>query len=770
MSRSQGLSLLGDERKQSRQRKRALTDWSSDKEKNRRPAVPSVQRRVSVDGGRSRRADMNQSEVESEPSEYSYYDYSDWYSNNAEPTEPPKEIVLPCHPTADVKLFHICMTSISLVLLLIMAALTRKNRLCGGFARASSSICSPTNFLDQTQPKGLAVAVYGLVFSKLATLLVAPDPLPFLEDTPAELKEYVKIAAIFYYPLLFYPLLVCGTLQRKAGYVFGALLSFAHLGLLLWHKFDCPRTPEIYQYYALLASLPQMACLAFLCVQFPLLLVKGPEADEDLDSSYYADYVKSLLRRKPSDVGSATDKPTLAERLLEVPRSYLYIPERVFRFPLKLAVSAFVAFVSIYHTALLLIVLVVPTLHIVRAGIDENIAFLLLGFGVVLSDDRAEVVRIVTFYMWLLEVCYVCAVTSSCLLSLIMLMKSMVLHRSNLRGLYKGDVYNLYNSVKTVSPSKPAVVCWTGLTGFQAALVSLGLALQTVVFFICFLFLVFLVVIPVFHGRNLAVLEVAGKAWPVWVALVLATALQHATAQLAFIKKEAGTRDLTNRESLYLLTYLLFLINTVVGQVVAIWRMVITALYNIVHFGRIDLSLLHRSSESYDPAYRYYTHFLKVEVSQSHPVMKAFCALLLDVMVDRRCGDRKKRDEEEGVQNRPGRAASSRRTRARWQLLYTLVNNPSLLGSRKHFQTRQSSEGFLNGTPVHRCKRSSQQEPGRSAGEPEPGLQPGLELEPGLQPEPGLELELELELEPEPEPEPEPEQPAASPADQEEAA
>lgn len=100
----------------------------------------------------------------------------------------------------------------------------------------------------------------------------------------------------------------------------------------------------------------------------------------------------------------------------------------VFHFPLKLAVSSFVTGVAIYQvllwtkytyitfymlytvylcftpqTALLLVVLVVPTLHIVRAGIDENIAFLLLGFGIVLSDDRMEVVRIVTFYTWLLE-------------------------------------------------------------------------------------------------------------------------------------------------------------------------------------------------------------------------------------------------------------------------------------------------------------------------------------------------------------------------------
>ncbi|KAI3377345.1 hypothetical protein L3Q82_008552 [Scortum barcoo] len=663
---------------------------------------------------------MNHSKVEFEPFEYSYYDYSDWYSNNAEPTKPPKEIILPCDPTADDKLFHICMLSISLVIMLILAVLTRKNKFCQGFTRGSSSIFSPVNFLDQTQQKGLVMAVFGLVFSKLAMLVITPDPLPFTKDTPGDIKEYMKIIAIFYYPVLYYPLLVCGTLQHKAGYVFGTLLSFSHFGVLVWQKFDCPKTPEIYNYYALLASLPQLACLAYLCVQFPLLFVKGPKTDEDLDSSYYSSYVKLLLKKRSSSASSSlTDKPTLVERILEVPKSYIYVPEKVFRFPLKLAVSAFVAFVAIYHTALLLVTLVVPTLHIIRAGIDENIAFMLLGFGIVLSDDRMEVVRIVTWYTWLLEVCYCCAVTLSCLISVVMLMKSMILHRSNLKGLYKGDIYSIYNSQKAISPSKPGIVCWMGLIGYQAAIVCLGLAIQTVVFFICFFFLVFLIIIPVFYGRNTIAFEIAGKSWPGWVTVVLVTVLQHVAAKFAFIKKEAGTRDLNNRESLFLLTYLLFLVNTVVGLIVAIWRMVITALYNIIHLGRIDISLLHRTAESYDPAYRYYTHSLKVEVSQSHPVMKAFCGLLLDIMVEGGRIGQKIRDAEEGIQeSQPSKATSSRRIRSRWQLLYTLVNNSSLLGSRKHFQTLQALEGVLNGTPNHSSKKGSKKEASEPTTEP----------------------------------------------------
>ncbi|KAJ4947202.1 hypothetical protein JOQ06_009240 [Pogonophryne albipinna] len=603
--------------------------------------------------------------------------------------------------------------------MLILAALSRKNKLCQGFTRGSSSIFSPANFLDQTQHKGLVMAVFGLLFSKLSMLMIAPDPLPFSKDTPQEIKEYMKVIAIFYYPILYYPLMVCCTLQHKAGYVFGTLLSFSHFAVLVWQKFDCPKTPEIYTYYALLASLPQLACFAYICVQFILLFVKGPKTDEDLDNSYYTDYVKSLLKKKSSNASSSSaDKPTLAERILKVPKSYIYMPEKVFRFPLQLAVSAFVALVAIYHVALLLVVLVVPILHIVRAGIDENIAFLLLGFGIVLSDDRMEVVQIVTFYTWLLEVCYLCAMTLSCLVSLVMLMRSMILHRSNLKGLYKGDVYSIYNSQKTIRPSKPGIVCWMGLTGYQAAIVCLGMVIQTVVFFICFLFLVFLIIIPVFYGRNIIAFEIAGKSWPGWVTLILVTVLQHVTAKFAFIKKDAGTRDLNNRESLFLLTYLLFLINIMMGLVAAIWRMVITALYNIIHLGRIDISLLHRTAESYDPAYRYYTHFLKVEVSQSHPVMKAFCGLLLDMMVEGGRAGQKIRDAEEGIQvNRPNKATSRRRIQCRWQLVYTLVNNPSLLGSRKHFQTLQTSEITLNGTPFTSSK-GSRKEAATPAAEP----------------------------------------------------
>lgn len=40
------------------------------------------------------------------------------------------------------------------------------------------------------------MAVFGLVFSKLAVLTIAPDPLPFCKDTPADIKGAPSIRTL----------------------------------------------------------------------------------------------------------------------------------------------------------------------------------------------------------------------------------------------------------------------------------------------------------------------------------------------------------------------------------------------------------------------------------------------------------------------------------------------------------------------------------------------------------------------------------------------
>lgn len=61
------------------------------------------------------------------------------------------------------------------------------------------------------------------------------------------------------------------------------------------------------------------------------------------------------------------------------------------------------------------------------------------------------------------------------------------------------------------------------------------------------------------------------------------------------------------------------------------------------------------------------------------------------------------------------KVSSAKRARRHWQLLYTLVNNPSLVGTRKHFQ-RQTTESFVNGSLHHSTKEGSKKEAAAEAG------------------------------------------------------
>ncbi|XP_058854529.1 receptor for retinol uptake stra6-like isoform X1 [Acipenser ruthenus] len=652
---------------------------------------------------------------------HEYYDYADLYSNEpARATVPPEEIILPCFPTASDKLYHTCISALSLVVLLILAAFTKRKRLCPGFLKGVPGLLSPVNFLDHTQHKGLVGAVFGGLFCRLVVVVLAKNPLPFTEDPAPENKEYWKILALFYYPALYYPLLACGTLHSRVGYVLGSLLSWTHFSVLVWQKVDCPQTPEIYKFYSLLSSLPQIVCLAFLSFQYPLLLFKNSgtagqtNTSEDLHSSYYKEYVQKILRKKVTKSSSSTFKPTIPSRISAALQSYIYTPEDGFRFPLKLVISAVVSIISVYQVMLLLVLLVIPTLQKVRGGVNEDIAFLLAGFNIILSENRAEVVEIVKNYLWTVEVCYISTVTLSGLVTLVMLMRSMVLHRSNLKGLYRGDIYSVYNRQRSIRPSRPAIVCWMGFTSYQAALVCIALLIQTLVFFICILWFVFLILIPILFGQNLILFRILKVMWPFWLMLCLVVIVQHVMAKFAFLKKDAGTRDLDNRQGLFLLTYLLFPVNVLVGVLLGVWRIVITGLFNIIHLGRLDISLLNRGVESFDPGYRCYVHYLKIEVSQSHPVMKAFCSVLLQPPASEGTAGQKMTSVEEGIQlvqqdKKQKMISNSRRIRGRWWLVFTLVNNPSLVTSRKHFQA-QSSEAFLNGT-LNRTTKESGSEP-----------------------------------------------------------
>ncbi|XP_057624670.1 receptor for retinol uptake STRA6 isoform X2 [Chionomys nivalis] len=639
-------------------------------------------------------------------------DYSSWYIE--EPLGPeegqPEGVKPPCQPSVPPALHHACLASLSLLALLLLALLVRRRRLWPRCGHRGPGLPSPVDFLAGDRSWTVPTAVFVVLFSNLCLLLPAENPLPFLSlkaaSTPdgetETLREPWKLLALLYYPVLYYPLAACATARHRMAYLLGTVLSWAHFGVQVWQRAECPQDPKIYKYYSLLASLPLFLGLGFLSLWYPVQLVQSVwywmgAGSQGLQTSYSEKYLRTLLYpKKLSSCSRPTFKHNLLSRAWACSQHSIYTPQPGFRLPLKLVISATLTGTATYQVALLLMVSVVPTMQKVRAGITTDVSYLLAGFGIVLSEDRQEVVELVKHHLWAVEACYISALVLSCSLTFLLLLRSLGTHRANLRALHRGVSLDLCAPLQSTHPSRQAIVCWMSFSAYQTAFCCLGLLVQQAIFFLGTTVLAFLVFVPLLHGRNLLLLRSLESTWPFWVTLALAVILQNIAAHWIFLETHHGYPQLTNQRMLCVATFLLFPINMLVGAVVAIWRVLLSSLYNAVHLGQMDLSLLPPRAVSLDPGYHTYRNFLRIEASQSHPAVIAFCTLLLHAPSPRPQPPLAPQDslrpaeEEEGMQllqtkdlMAKGAGPKGSRSRARWGLAYTLLHNPSLQALRK---------------------------------------------------------------------------------------
>ncbi|XP_066184148.1 receptor for retinol uptake STRA6 [Sylvia atricapilla] len=640
---------------------------------------------------------------------------SDWYiyestESTARDDLFPEEIP-ECHPTISPRLYHTVMAPVSLAVTLALSFLVKRRRLRRSCWNGVPGLLSPADLLGQDGPRAAAAAVFGLLFSSLCQLLLDPDPLPLVSSASPGARELWKLAALLYYPVLYFPLLGCAGLRHRLGYAAGTLLAWGHCGAQLGHRLQCPLEHKIHRLYSALSHVPILLSLALLSLWYPALLIRslnrGPEPQIP-GKSYYRKYLKAVLSKRGRKESSKI-KESLWSRIRSYLRSYIYIPEEGFRIPLMLVVSVTMAVIAVYQVSLLLLVAAVPPLRIVRAGLTKDVVVLLVQFGLVPSagaavpGDMERELRTARHYLWALEVCYISSLVLCCLLTCAMLLRTLAMHRSNLRALYQGAVLDVFSKAHILRPSRGAVVCWIGFSGFQAAFACLGLLIQQVIFFLCSVAFTFLVVIPLQDGTSSLLFRIIRNMWPFWLTLVVAVLVQHLLARFQFLEQHSLQKELTNRRALYIVTFLLFPTNVLVGVLAGVWRVVISGLYNAVHLCRLDISLLHRGVETFDPGYHAYCHYLKVEVSQCHPLLKAFCLLLLQPgRTQPHPAAPRDTHLEEGLQLMPAKAPAAlraRRLRARWSVAYTLLHNPSLAASRKTALADPAANGAQPGPP-----------------------------------------------------------------------
>ncbi|XP_063782519.1 receptor for retinol uptake STRA6 [Pseudophryne corroboree] len=619
--------------------------------------------------------------------------YDDWYIDDPpEPTVPPHELILPCDPTLSEGLYHLILAPVSLCTLLLLSFLIRRRKLCISCCWGFPGVLSPLNLLEGSGNNWVPCAVFGLLFSSICHLLLDPSALTFMPEIGSSHKELWTVLALFYYPALYYPLVACHSVQRTAGYIVGTILSWMHCGALIWQKAECPQTPQFYRYYSLLSTIPQICCLLLLSFIYPALLLqklRQPSlAEQRSERNYYLSYLKGFLRRKKSK--SSKDSVSIRSQVSLNLCSYLCPPKTGFHLSLRSVLAVTVSILSAYQLALLLLVGFLPTVQKIRGSIDAEFILMLAGFGVNIDDDRSKAVDYIVYYIWAVEVCYIAALVLSCAVTLTMLLRSLAKHRWALQSLCAGQVSQVFLNSRSLHPSPPALASWMSHISYQAAVTCIGLILQHVVLFLVHLIITFLIIIPIGYGKFQIILQILEKTWPYWLLLFLVTLMQHLCTRFIFLQGNPG--QITNRRSLFLLTYLLLPVNILRGGLLSIARLLVSVIFNVIHFCRLDLSLLQHSVQGWDPGYRNYSNFLMLEVTECHPLVRAFCRLL-------KPPNWKQADLEEGIHLMPAdgrylKGARSHLARARWSLAYTLIHNPSLLIHRR-------SRSINGGSPLH---------------------------------------------------------------------
>nr|XP_030730865.1 receptor for retinol uptake STRA6 isoform X4 [Globicephala melas] len=282
--------------------------------------------------------------------------YGSWYIDEPQGGQElePEGLVPSCHPSVPPGLYHACLVVLSawapepssvlsfqILVLLLLAMLVKRRQLWPHCGHGRPGLPSPVDFLAGDRPRTVPAAVFTVLFSSLCLLLPTEDPLPFLtlalppgQDGETETPRGPwKILALLYYPALYYPLAVCATVRHRAAHLLGSVLSWAHLGVQVWQRAECPVSPKIYRYYSLLASLPLLLGLGFLSLWYPVQLVKSfshgaAAGSKGLQNSYSEEYLRTLLCQKKLKSSSHMSKQGFLSRAWIYFRHYVYTPQR----------------------------------------------------------------------------------------------------------------------------------------------------------------------------------------------------------------------------------------------------------------------------------------------------------------------------------------------------------------------------------------------------------------------------------------------------------
>eukprot|EP00794_Sanderia_malayensis_P009590 gene9590-10577_t len=577
----------------------------------------------------------------------------------------------------------------------------------------------PLNMLDSYENRLGYAAVFALVTLYCITVLFGSVESilgtswgKIIKASPSYVSFIFKMVATVVISISAYPLFTCITTRHKvAGACIGLLYSLLWLGIYLWTQLaliilcrDKKREVGIILFY-LTNMIPQVLALCILIFQFIRQLYVGiqrrrgkwlqdaADVHDDFKTKYFYGHVKNLLKAV-----TPTEEPQVKETFKVKLKRRLYTWRPDFKYSVRVVCAFAVSGITIFYLTLFFMYF---TWYYVQYLIGSVVNSDDFGARLKLLNVKDKMIKDIRFHFKVATYSLYVAAILSALKSYLVFGNMLSLYRRHMIRLRRGDRTWLPKSVRTLSSSPSSLVSASmKYAGMQVACAGWSFVIFTFILWIAFVLIISVILYPLFNGESNFALALIYKFWPAALISFAVTFLQLLATKFCFLQQRGAIISINNRRSFHIMSYLLFFFNIFLGLFSCLLRILKGVIFGTLFLERVQKSILPTSFESTDPGYYAYIGYILTEHSHANPVLSVFFALLEkcmskkkaipvvlvsnsstvgiidtngDVEMENSCFSKEKKSTKDRWKI----------VRNRWNVAYTLINNPTLAKYRK---------------------------------------------------------------------------------------
>ncbi|XP_061536077.1 STRA6-like isoform X2 [Phycodurus eques] len=461
-------------------------------------------------------------------------------------------------------------------------------------------------------------------------------------------------------------------------------LSFLCLSVnALQNSWSCARNYLLFvlilgKYQKIIVQWPCILSLIFLLGRFVYMLVKDvrihlkleQEDSDELTEQHQVQHVKRLLRKRSTH-----------SKVLSWFQSRVYEWDPHFKFPNRIIGTAIISLIGLYTMTLADYSLSSiafgqvdrwkNTLKHLVTSCNQTES---LGAMIPQLEEFIDVAR----KTWLATTIF------ASLNSVAYTFHVLICYRKHLKRLWRGE--RGFLPEKFLKPkSAVSVASIARYSGWQIAFTLWGYLMVHFVHFLAALLLVYVIVIPIQHGKAYTMLSNLGILILTIGLVVAMVILQIVLVQIFFLQDKLSPTDkqkplaLNNRKAFHCFNYFFFFYNVIMGISNCIMRLMISIMLGTWLVSRIDRTIMQRGYETMDAGYSTWIGMIFADHYHNNPVMVCFCQLLVSTTLEKHT-----LSPYSTFNNTSSDYSVNSRTRRRWALLYTLLRNPHLILHRKH--------------------------------------------------------------------------------------